>query len=208
MEILLLCGNGYGIGGLKLLRALYERAVTAAYIAQNPNEAETFLDYHHIHLGKLFNHAAQLFDMGSLFSAEKIGDIKKSYEITKGKFQEPLCEKCGTTRTSFSWSRLDIASMAQKVDQNLAKLYLPCYFQPTLQAHSTVSALLARLVEREAGVVSFNEGAQREKADEALIGAHNVILFVLDTQSEFFILGLEKEIEQRRADFMKIWAKH
>ncbi|MHA1402099.1 MAG: hypothetical protein ACTSQE_17265 [Candidatus Heimdallarchaeaceae archaeon] len=25
MEILLLCGNGYGIGGMKLLRGLYER---------------------------------------------------------------------------------------------------------------------------------------------------------------------------------------
>ena len=42
MGVLLLCGNGYGVGGLKLLRGLYERAVTAGYIAKNPNEAKIF----------------------------------------------------------------------------------------------------------------------------------------------------------------------
>lgn len=207
MEILLLCGNGYGIGGLKLLRGLYEHAVTAAYIASNPQEAETFLEYHHIHLGKLFNHAEQLFDMSSLFSPQKIDEIRKSYQQAQNKFQEPLCQRCGTTRTSFSWSKLDIASMAHKANPDLAKLYLPCYFQPTLHAHATVSALLARLKETEHGGVRFDDGAQRDNADEALIGAHNVILCVLDIQNGQFGLGLEKEVEQRRKDFLAIWSK-
>jgi hypothetical protein len=52
MEILLLCGNGYGIGGMKLLRGLYERATTIGYIAKNPRKADQFLEYHHVHLGK------------------------------------------------------------------------------------------------------------------------------------------------------------
>jgi hypothetical protein len=38
-EILLLCGNGYGIGAEKLLRGMYERAVTATYLSQHPEEA-------------------------------------------------------------------------------------------------------------------------------------------------------------------------
>src|ERR1700683_336136 len=45
MELLCLAGNGYGIGAMKLLRGLYERVVTAAYLAKNPDEAELFLDF-------------------------------------------------------------------------------------------------------------------------------------------------------------------
>jgi hypothetical protein len=208
MEILLLCGNGYGIGGLKLLRGLYERAVTAAYIAQNPDEVGTFLEFHYVHMGKLFNHANRLFDMSSLFTPEKVEEIQQSYKKAKDKFQEPLCKKCGTTRTQFSWTTLDLGSMARKAKEDLGKLYLPCYFQPTLQAHSTVSSLLARLSEEEGGGITFNEGTQHDKADEALIGAHNVMLSVLDTQNSYFKLGLEEEVQQRRADFMDVWGKH
>ena len=42
-EVTLLCGNGCGIGALKILRGLYERAVSLGYIAKNPNKAEDFL---------------------------------------------------------------------------------------------------------------------------------------------------------------------
>ena len=56
-EIFFLSGNGYGIGGLKILRGLYERAVSLGYIADNPNQAEPFLEYHHIQKGKMINHA-------------------------------------------------------------------------------------------------------------------------------------------------------
>ncbi len=40
MEILLLAGNGYGVGAQKLLRGLYGAAVTARYISQHPEKAE------------------------------------------------------------------------------------------------------------------------------------------------------------------------
>jgi Family of unknown function (DUF5677) len=42
MEILLLCGNGYGIGAQKLVRGMYERAVSARYLMNHPDEVEVF----------------------------------------------------------------------------------------------------------------------------------------------------------------------
>ena len=41
-EILLLAGTGYGVGAQKVLRGMYERAVTSAYILANPETAEPF----------------------------------------------------------------------------------------------------------------------------------------------------------------------
>jgi len=45
MELLCLAANGYGIGAMKLLRGLYERAVTTSYLAEHPEEAQAFLDF-------------------------------------------------------------------------------------------------------------------------------------------------------------------
>lgn len=203
MEILLLCGNGYGIGGMKLLRGLYERAVTLGYIAKNRDKADDFLDYHHVHLGRHLNHAKQVFP--DILSPELIAGIQSNYNTMKNKYEEVICKKCNITRIRFSWSELDILSMARKA--GLDKLYLQCYYEPTLQTHSTVSSLVYRLKLRDDGGLSFDEGAQHDKADLALIGAHNLILYVLKIVNEYFKMGLENEIEERFADFLLVWKK-
>jgi hypothetical protein len=117
LEIMLLCQNGFGFGGLKLLRGLYERTVTMAYIAKNPSEARTFIDYHHIHRSKELNHAKEAgVDITKHISENVIEDIKRKYDATKDKYKMEICKKCKTTRINFSWSNLDLASMAKKVD--------------------------------------------------------------------------------------------
>lgn len=205
MEILLLCGNGYGIGGIKLLRGLYEKAVNMGYIAKKPDEAEVFLEYHHIHQGKHFNHAKQVFPMNKLLSSSQIEQIEAEYNKAKEKYQGVLCEKCGTTRTRFSWSKLDLLSMARVA--GLDKSYLHFYYNPTLQAHATPWMLMSRLIVKENEQLSFDEGAQHDKVDEALIGAHQLILHVLNVENSYFKMGLEDNIQERFADFKYIWGK-
>jgi hypothetical protein len=205
MEILLLCGNGYGIGALKLLRGLFERSVTLGYIAENPEEADNFLEYHHIHVGKHFNHANEVLSMSEHLPQEKIDQIKDAYLESKKKYQEEACEKCHTTKLRFSWSSIDLPGMAKKV--GLKDLYLQCYYEPMLQAHPTVSSLIARLKPSSDGKITFNEGAQRESADSALIGAHSLILSVLMSENKFFRIGLDDELNDRLKDFKLIWKK-
>lgn len=207
MEIALLCGNGYGVGALKILRGLYERAVTAAYLAKYPDEVDSFLDYHQVHMGKLINHAAELFDLRRLFSEDKLAEIRERYEEAKQHFQEPLCKKCGTTRTQFSWSKLDVGTMAKKADEYLAKLYLDCYFLPTLQTHATFHALSAQARHSEAGGLTYDDNAQREAVDGAFRGAHLTMLLALGTQNRYFNLGLDEELGERRGDFAEAWGK-
>ena len=99
-------------------------------------------------------------------------------------------------------SELDTLSMAKIV--GLDKLYFHCYYEPTLQAHATVTSLTARLLAKDGGI-TFNEGAQHEKAKQALIGAHNVIILVIVFQNEYFKLGIEDEIKDRCSDFHQVW---
>lgn len=204
-EIFLLCGNGYGIGGLKILRGLYERTVTLGYIAENPSEAEPFLEYHHIHQGKMLNHAGKIFDLENNIGIQEIIIIKENFKKTKEKFQEVDCKKCGTKKTMVSWSKLDTASMAKKI--GLDGLYFPGFFYPTLQTHATPTSLMARMKAKEAEGKSFDEGAQHEWASKALITAHNIMIFVLMIQNTYFELNIDSEIEERKADFMEMWDK-
>lgn len=52
-SILLLGMNGYGFGAQKILRGMYERAVTAAFLHRHPDQVDAFLDFGHINDWKL-----------------------------------------------------------------------------------------------------------------------------------------------------------
>lgn len=191
------------LGGMKLLRGLYERAVTLGYIAKNPEKATAFLEYHHVHVGKQFNHAARFLDMKEYFSSDMIEQINKSYQEAKLKYQEVTCKKCGTSKTRFSWSELDLPGMAKEA--GLDGLYRECYYEPTLQAHSTVSSLFARLSIDDNGLLIFNGCAQHDWTDLTLIAAHNVILQVIETVNNHFKLNMEKQVQERIQDFKIVW---
>jgi hypothetical protein len=45
LEILFLAANGYSNGALKLLRGLYERALTMSYIIKSPAKADRFMSF-------------------------------------------------------------------------------------------------------------------------------------------------------------------
>jgi hypothetical protein len=45
LEVVFLAVNGYSAGATKILRSLYERAVTIAYLIQNPEKLERFLQF-------------------------------------------------------------------------------------------------------------------------------------------------------------------
>lgn len=203
-EIILLCGNGYGIGGMKILRGLYERSVTLAYISENPDKAEDFLDYFNIHQWKFLNHTRQTFSLDKLnLSNKEEAEIQGNYETAKERYREVLCEKCGNTRIRNSWSKLDTLSMARKTGLDL--LYVPCFFHPTLQVHTTVASLCSRLKLRDDGGLSFIDGPQHEIADFSLQCTHHLILYIIDAVNDYFKMGLQEEIEDRFRDFQLIW---
>ena len=204
-EILLLAGNGNGIGAVKVLRGMFERAVTSAYILQNPDEAERFLDYHKVHKYKAYNHAKKLGSFGPKLSPETVAQIKEEFEAVKAIYTEELCEPCHKTRLMGSWTKLDTASMAHKVGKGYEDIYFDAFYNPTLQVHTTVASLMARLEITADGKMTFKSGAQRVEARHAVVLAHNLLLRVLDSQNKHFALGLDSDLEKNIQDFQKAY---
>jgi hypothetical protein len=204
-EILLLAANGYGFGAFKILRGLYERAVTAAYLSDHPEEVDAFLNFHRVSQYKLANSLRKSYG-DDILSAEAIGEIVTGYRRVKDQFLVTDCKKCGTKRPNHTWSKLDFVSMACKSGA-LSRLIVPAYYIPLGHAHATVQSFLSRLEETPSSEgVEFNPSSQPDQADMALLVAHQVMLGVLETQDKHFKPeGLTDAVHLSLQDFEYIW---
>jgi hypothetical protein len=204
MEILLVCGNGYGAAGMKLLRSMYEHAVTLRYLHEHPDEVAAFMDYHRVQQYKLMKPILQTFGEGA-FSPEMVADVERKFEEVKTNFMITDCKTCGTKRLNHTWNKLDFVSMAKKTG-SLGSLIVPGYFLPLRHAHSTFGGLSERLQITD-DRMEFQGESQTELADQALTVAHNCILNVLEVQNERFkIDGLSEQLQTCLTDFLQIWA--
>jgi hypothetical protein len=204
MELICLAANGYGIGALKILRGLYERVVTASYLADNPDEADLFLDFRFVSRHKDLQAylAGGTPDQKWLDQAEK---AKKDFEKVKEKFEVDNCKECGTKRTNHTWCKFDFVSMAKRTA--LGKLLAQAYYVPLNHAHSTSRAVTARLKLSPSNQILFESGPQPNDADEALKVAHAVMIELIGVQARFFKMPeLEKLYEGCALDHIEIWS--
>jgi hypothetical protein len=201
MEIMVVCGNGYGIAGLKLLRPMFEATVTVRYLRQNPAEASLFLDYLHVHQRKALKLAESVgVDLSAWIPLSLQAEIETTYQGIKHHYRQVVCNKCGSEREFASWTKKDMVTMAREV--GLAKSVVGLYFLPTLQIHTTAVRLDSRLEERPERIL-FRSGPQRGEADAVLTGAHVCLALILEEQNEYFRLGLD--VEQLRRDVKYAW---
>lgn len=211
-QILNLCGNGFGIGAMQLLRSMYERQVTAAFISKYPDEWEAFAMYDAIHTRKLVQQFKKLYEdrpdiLNSIVSEEEQAKIEEQYHQVKGRFMKTKCKKCETQELMFSWHKLDIGSMAGSGRQPALKDLFPyCYFLPLLMSHSTFKSVEARVVFKEGGSFSFESDGQRNEVKKALVFGHHLLLHVFDLQNDHFKLGLDEDIKKSEKDYLECWS--
>lgn len=204
-EILLLCGNGYGVAAVRVVRGMYERTVTARYLSKHPEETDNFFEFHWVSQHRLMKAIEETFGT-ELLDEEKTKEVEQNFQRVKERFMITDCEKCGSTRLNHTWSKLDFVSMARNAGE-IGQLIVPAYYFPTKEAHSTVGAILSRLDKEGKGLI-FDGGPQRKRADDALISAHNLILNNLYLQKEHFKLAaLEEPLQKCVSDFQDIWAR-
>jgi hypothetical protein len=205
LEMLLLIGNGYGIAALKLLRGMYERAVTMTYLSENPEEVDTFLNYHAVAQYKLLSAIKREYTPGTVTDTAW-AEAEAEYQRVKDDYLVTACKQCGTQRVNFQWSKLDFVSMAQKAG-SLGRLIVPAYYYSLGQTHSTVASMLSRVERAAHGGLGFNPDAQRDEADQALQFGHNILLRVIELQWKHFHMG--DELWRLRTichqDFLDIW---
>jgi hypothetical protein len=202
-ELWLLAGNGCGVGALKILRGLYERTVTAAYLSKFPDQAQRFWNYKAVANRRLFNTAKDIYGSEQLKEVD-FNQIETAYQEVVQDYQQTLCEPCKKSRVGFSWSKLSLPAMAKKAGYGLEHVYFHAYALPTQQAHSTVLAITSRVTMNSEGIF-FGRDAESSFATLAASVGHVVLLRMLRVQDSFFSLGLSDEIAEREAECKDAW---
>ena len=193
-QILNLCGNGFGMGAMQLLRSMYERQVTAAFISKYPNEWDAFATYDAIHTRKLVQQFKVVYEdapaiLNSIVSEEEQAKIDEQKQQVKRSFMKTKCRKCKTEELMFSWNKLDVGTMAGSGHQPALKDLFPySYFLPLLMSHSTFKSVEARVEFKEDGSFSFESDGQRNAVKKALVFGHHLLIHVFDLQNDPVLL--------------------
>lgn len=203
-EILLLCGNGCGIAALRLLRSLYERAVTIAYIARNQSEAGRFMNFHHYQFGKILKRVEGEGQLTKYFDPADVPVRKELFARVRTSFRGRKCPACKKAPMD-SWSRLDLPSMAHHASDELSAVLVDYYLLPSLHVHSSVTGIFHRIKRGERGENVFEPGPQPRHVGLALRGAHYIMLVLLGVENSFFSLQFEPELQRLWEDFSNVW---
>jgi hypothetical protein len=204
-EVLILVGNGRGIGAYKILRGMYERVVTATFLDANPASARPFALDSDVQKMKL---AARLKQVGIDLLGNLSDTEREAMERRAGKAisqrKTVICNRCKQPIVQSEWTLKSLDEMA-KVNPHLAGLYGPCYVEPTNHHHATSFGLERRLRALPGGGYEYNVGDYRRESRKALLFAHNLLLQNLALQNARFDLQLDSELQVCVDAFKEIW---
>jgi hypothetical protein len=193
-EILTLAENGYGLGAIKLVRGLYERAVISSFLMSHPQDADAFWDSRfvsrHKTLGAYVGGGTP--DEAWIEAADR---AKTDYRGAKKQYESVDDKRTGRKSTDI-WPKLDFVTMA-KATGDLGKLLGQAYYVPLNHAHGTAEGVMTRLKRTASDEIEFDSSAQPGWADTAVQLAHAIVIQVLEVQQKHF--GLSDLIEQIEA---------
>ncbi|HKO60135.1 MAG TPA: DUF5677 domain-containing protein [Pyrinomonadaceae bacterium] len=209
-QINLLCGNGYGIGAMQILRGMYERVVVAAYLSRHPQDVDDFLDFDYVQRRKGLNNLRRLYqgnDLDRVVSPDRQREIEDEYQNAKrdGRFTEVLCDVCNKVRDTISWTRLSMPDLARRGGRELDIFLFPIYIKPTLLSHASLYSLMARMRDNPDGGFSFDAEGQRAQVEPALQHAHFLLVHMFGTQNDHFHLGADDQLQALLDDYRACW---
>jgi hypothetical protein len=213
LELLYLCEGGFGYAAVKILRGLYERVATAAYIASDPGEAQNFHDWYFVQWKRNIEALARLH--GGEYRSPHHDANMAAYERIKGRFDITKCAACKTPK-QMGWTKLSLDALARKVSQiwherfgtkgenQLQRAYLLLATLPNIQIHASMASIYHRFPIDESNTITFKTD-QSNEIDHALSFGHTLIAIAADTENHFFGLGLDQEVEDLRRDIQQVW---
>jgi len=199
-EVLLMAANGYGFAAMRLLRSMYERAVTLAYLSKNPKEVNDFCDYFLVTQKKILNRLRDLHgdvEVDKMLGKKTVDEVEQSFKSVRPRFVKGK-------KLQISWTKKTMEQLVEDAGKEYKELYLYCYIIPLLQAHPSASSIINRLEER-GGSISFDIASANSIVVWPLICAHNLVLRMIDLHNNYFGLGMDAEIRERAEDFLACW---
>lgn len=137
-ELLVLAGNGYGMGAMKIARGVVEAAINAEYLRVEPSEADDFR--HWIVVAMKHNADRILKGIPDEISADDktmIDQVQARFEKVKVRYTQT--RHGGKEEMRGSWAKVDLAQRA--IRTNTYQIYASVYPDASNLIHGTMASL-------------------------------------------------------------------
>ena len=203
LEILLLCGNGEGYAGQKLLRSLFENVVLVKYLNEHRDQVRSYYDYHDVTTFKHINVRRRFW--GNEAVPQKVAEqATANYEAIKENYRHRTCQECGRKEMGVSWTPIALPDMAELV--GLGNFVPTAYYEPLLDSHPNMNGIVRRLdfIDLQSSKINWSPRLNRELADRVLLTAHALLLCALEVQQNYFSLP-DTVLDGLPDDFVRAW---
>ncbi len=198
-ELVTLAGNGCGPGAMKIARGMFESALFAEYLRQNPTEVNDYIDFTHVIHWRRYQWLLEASpEMARELAPEEVKEFEDNYNRVKPRFAD------ADGRVRNRWNQKSIAQMAREVGRN--ELYNTPYRLATSIHHANVEGLLA-YIELTADKVTLDAPPSMACIPEALIAGHVYAIQALDTLNECCKLGFDEKIRDAGEKFKQVWTE-
>lgn len=190
VELLMLVGNGAGLGAMKIMRGMFESSVMAEYLRQNPKEVDDYL---------AFGYVIQ-FKRLKMFSNAVEAKVVRKTERLYNKVKSQFATKTGVRN---QWNKHSIAYMAEKIGRK--QQYEISYSIAASIHHGNFEAMIAHLSGGKE-ILEIEQPPSLEWIAQALMSAHICLLHALDTLNDCFALGFDQRLKEASETYAKVWA--
>ena len=109
-DVMILCGNGSGVGAIKIGRGMFETSLLAEYLRRNPNEVSDYVDFGPVLAWRRLQTLRGKKRQG--MAPEMVKQLEDEYNSVKGRF---LNSK-GNVRSQ--WTTKKISQMAEELGRS------------------------------------------------------------------------------------------
>jgi hypothetical protein len=191
-ELLILIGNGAGLGAMKISRGMFESAVMAEYLRRTPQEIDDYLEFGHVLSWK----RSQMDP--DLFKPKQRKKIQKEYDRVKARFEN----RKGKVRNQ--WNSHSIGQMANVLGRQ-NQYDLPYSIAASMH-HGNFEAMVS-YVGRERTRLYIDQPPSMNWIPQAFISGHVYLLQALDTLNDSFQLGFDTRLKAAYEAFEETWKK-
>jgi Family of unknown function (DUF5677) len=198
-DLIILVGNGCGLGAMILSRGMFEYIVMAEYLRRNPREQADYV-------------AFGIVTAWHRYQKQKVDSPQQAKEIPRAIITElrsrysraaaRLKDRKGNLRRQ--WHRKPLRNMAEEL--GWGEHYKTPYGLAASMHHGNFEGVAAHL-NIEGEEVSFGEPSVEAWLDEALITGHACTLQTLETLNRAMRLGFKARLKKATEDFERVWSR-
>jgi Family of unknown function (DUF5677) len=193
-DVMLLCGNGSGIGAMKIVRGMFETSLIGEYLRRNPSEVSDYVEFGPVLAWRRLQTLPE--KEREKLTGEQIKELEDEYNSVRTRFTNSK----GKLRNQ--WTTKSFGQMSEELgrsDQYDLVYSLACSLH-----HANFEGLMGHC-DRKDDQLKMDGPPSFAWTSAALITAHTYLLFALDTLNECIKLSFDEKLKAASKDFDAVW---